>query len=231
MEKLHFFKKRTWLLPISLLIPLVPIFIYLFISLLLSLIPVGELHSANPPDRIPVYLSSNGVHVNFILPVMNPWFDWRLHISSKKHKIYFNETNFLSFGWGDRDFYLKTREFSDLTLSSAFSAMFLDSPSVMHVLVYKKEPIIKEWVKRIFVDKEQYLKLTSFILNSFANPDDITPVPCCPYYPGHDQFYPAKGSYDLFFTCNTWIVEGMQKIGAKTALWSPYPLGIFYHIP
>ena len=200
-------------------------------SLLLSIIPVGELHTLSPIDRRAVYLTSNGVHVDFVLPVKDPWFDWTEYISLKKDKLQYSENSYLGFGWGEKNFYLETQEFSDLTFTNAFKALFLDSPSVIHLTVFKKEPIVREHTKRIFLDREQYSKLTNFILNSFAKPEMIEAVPCCPYYVGYDQFYPAKKSYSLFYTCNTWVVEGMQEIGAKTALWSPWPFGILYHLP
>ncbi|MFM7854609.1 MAG: DUF2459 domain-containing protein [Flammeovirgaceae bacterium] len=45
-------------------------------------------------------------------------------------------------------------------------------------------------------------------------------------YWDNDSFYEAKGTYNLFFTCNTWVNEGLKKAGLKACLWTPFDSGL-----
>jgi len=76
-----------------------------------------------------IFVSSNGVHLDIILPLENidSEFLRKLEIPS--------QTEYISFGWGDKQFYVNTPEWKDLTFKTAFTALFLKSESAMHVTV------------------------------------------------------------------------------------------------
>ncbi|HBO38903.1 MAG TPA: hypothetical protein DD638_09605, partial [Pasteurellaceae bacterium] len=48
-------------------------------------------------------------------------------------------------------------------------------------------------------------------------------------YGEHDAFYEAKGRYSLFFSCNTWINNGLKSIGADAVLWTFTDVGLLRH--
>jgi hypothetical protein len=48
-------------------------------------------------------------------------------------------------------------------------------------------------------------------------------------YGKHAAFYEAKGSYNLFYTCNTWANQALKAANQKAALWTVLDKGIFYH--
>ena len=48
-------------------------------------------------------------------------------------------------------------------------------------------------------------------------------------YGNHDIFYEAKGSYNLFYTCNTWTNSALKAANQKASLWTVYDKGILYH--
>jgi hypothetical protein len=68
-----------------------------------------------------IYITTNGVHLDIVLPVENvePEFLSRLEILPG--------TKYVSFGWGDKEFYINTPQWKDLTLKTAFKALFLKS--------------------------------------------------------------------------------------------------------
>ena len=48
-------------------------------------------------------------------------------------------------------------------------------------------------------------------------------------YGNNDAFYEAKGSYSLFFTCNTWAANALKTAKKEAPLWTATQQGIFYH--
>lgn len=176
---------------------------------------------------VPIYILSNGVHTDIVVPVRNEIKDWR-------NQILFNQTqskdslmNYIGFGWGDKGFYLDTPEWSDLKASTALKAAFGVSSSAMHTTFFKQ---LKEGddCKRILISEENYQNLVNYISSSFSDP--LHPQ----WIEGHsygkkDAFYEAKGSYSLFYTCNTWANNALKAANQKASLWTVYDKGIFCH--
>ena len=135
--------------------------------------------------------------------------------------------NYIAFGWGDKGFYLDTPEWSDLKASTALKAAFGVSSSAMHTTFFKQLHEGED-CKRILISQENYQKLVNYISDSFSDP--IRPQ----WIEGHsygkkDAFYEAKGSYSLFYTCNTWANNALKAANQKASLWTVYDKGIFCH--
>ena len=196
--------------------------VYLSMAMLLSFLPARQEPLKCDPDR-EIYLTSNGVHLDIVLPAENidEQFLSQLDVSSA--------TQFVSFGWGDKNFYLKTPEWSDLTFSVAFKALFLKSESAMHVTRYQRK--YSHW-KRLELCPHQLDSLNSFIENSFKKTETgrIQKM-SCHGYSNNDSFYEAKGYFTLFKTCNVWTNNALKEIEVKTSVWSPFDFGVLYHLP
>jgi len=187
----------------------------------------SDLAKVEEQDAVPIYILSNGVHTDIVVPIKNEIKDWRNQIQFSQTKSKDSLMNFIAFGWGDKGFYLDTPEWSDLKASTALKATFGVSSSAMHTTFFKK---LKEGedCKRILISKENYQKLVGFISDSFNNPTNPK------WIEGHsygkkDAFYEAKGSYSLFYTCNTWANNALKAANQKASLWTVYDKGIFYH--
>ena len=97
---------------------------YIIISLILSLITVNtKEHNQNSNNLI--YLTTNGVHLDVVIPVRH--LD-SLLLSGMKYET---TDKYLSFGWGDENFYINTPTWEDLTFTNAFKSLFLKS-TVLH---------------------------------------------------------------------------------------------------
>ena len=186
-----------------------------------DLVKVEEQHA------VPIYILSNGVHTDIVVPIKNEIKDWRNQIQFSQTKSKDSLMNFIAFGWGDKGFYLDTPEWSDLKASTALKATFGVSSSAMHTTFFNQ---LKEGddCKRILISKENYQKLVTFISDSFNNPTNPE------WIEGHsygkkDAFYEAKGSYSFFYTCNTWANNALKAANQKASLWTVYDKGIFYH--
>ena len=78
------------------------------------------------------------------------------------------------------------------------------------------------------ISKEQYQRLISYIERSLQTDASVNAITIGPNarYNDHDAFYEAKGSYNLFHTCNTWTNDALKVSGQKACWWTPYDKGI-----
>ncbi|NBC58792.1 MAG: DUF2459 domain-containing protein [Bacteroidetes bacterium] len=192
-------------------------FLYIFISLILSWISVDRI-DPSPKVHQPIYLTTNGVHLNIVLH--------KKHLNSAlRSGLKLDQGDqYLSFGWGDENFYLNTPQWSDLTLGNAFNALFLKSKTLMHVTRYQNKQ--NDWV-RVEVSQAELQKLNDYILNTFTTDINNHLIRLKHQgYTSRDDFYKAKGSYSLFKTCNTWVNTGFKKSGLKSCLWTPFDFGL-----
>ena len=213
----------------SILAFVVFIILYITSSYLLSNITVNKEISQNQNQEIEIFIKTNGVHTDIVVPIKNEIKDWTSEIKFQQTKSQDSIMNYIAFGWGDKGFYLDTPEWSDLKFSTAFKAATGLSTSAMHTTFYK---IITEnsECKKIKISKENYIKLITHISNSFKR--DLNQN--IQWISGHsygqnDAFYNAKGSYSLFKTCNSWANTVLKESNQKAAFWTPYDGGIFCH--
>lgn len=205
-------KLIKWIL-YSLLIPVV----YIIISLTLSSITVDRImNHINSEKRI--YLNTNGVHLDIVIPIESVD---DLVLSGIKYN---KNEKYLSFGWGDENFYINTPTWGDLTFSNAFSAIFLKSSTLMHITRYKQKHT--DWVA-IKINETELQKLNNYILNTFeVNENGQKIILDNKGYSSIDDFYKSKGSYSCYKTCNSWVNIGFKESGLKACLWTPFDFGL-----
>ncbi|MES2629322.1 MAG: TIGR02117 family protein [Bacteroidota bacterium] len=204
------------------------VILYFVVAFILARIPVnGE---AETGDDVEVFLLSNGVHTDIVVPVTNQWMDWTTVISRKDTEAADTSLKYVGFGWGDKGFYLQTPTWSQLKVSVAFKALFGLSSSAIHATFYDRLHE-SDRCKRIRMSKENYIKLVRFIGRKFQTVVDKKGIYISTdaNYGKHDAFYEAKGVYSIFYTCNTWTNDALKLTGQKAALWTPFEKGIFYH--
>jgi len=196
--------------------------LYLIVSIILTSITINK-SSKNSSEGHTVYLSSNGVHLDIVIPkhLITPQLISDL-------KILPNNT-YLAFRWGDENFYLYTPQWKDLTFNNAFKALFLKSSTLVHLTKYNN--IQKDWVK-IDINDTELNKLNLYInktfkLDKFKNKIIIPNKG----YSLNDDFYYANGSYSCFKTCNSWVNSAFKESGLKSCLWTPFDFGLLnkYH--
>lgn len=208
------------------------IFVFLIIysasAFLLSKITMNS-DADNQSKDVTIYIKTNGVHTDIIVPVKNKIKNWSSQIKFENTKSKDSTAEYLAFGWGDKGFYLDTPEWSDLKASTAFKAAFALGSSAMHTTFYKSIKENKECVK-IAISGENYKKLVAFIEQSFQFDSNQNPIfiPATTYGK-NDSFYEANGKYNLFHTCNSWANSALKSSNQKAALWTVTDSGIFYH--
>jgi uncharacterized protein (TIGR02117 family) len=200
--------------------------LYMLVFLLLSTITVNN-QAEETPDGIDIYLFSNGVHVDIVLPLKNEYKDWSTQIDYRNTLDKDSALHYLAFGWGDKGFYLETPAWSELQFTVAFKAAFYLSTTAMHTTFYG-EMTENELCRRIRVDRATYQKIVQYVENRFQRDaaGNFIPIFNVPLYGRDDSFYEAKGRYSLFFTCNTWVNQCLKQAGLKACVWTPFQRGI-----
>ncbi len=212
-DPMQLIKKVVKWVAYFLLIPIA----YLLVSLVLSSITV-ERKSKHPVLKKSIYLVTNGIHLDIVIPKND--IDNTLLTGLRQQPT----NQYFAFGWGDEDFYLNTQYLKDLTVQNAVNALFLKSPTLMHVTRYNnKQP---DWVE-IKISETELDALNLYIQNTFQlNENDMKIILENKGYSSTDDFYKAKGSYSAVNTCNTWVNSGFKQTGLKASLWTPFDFGL-----
>lgn len=180
--------------------------------------PTKWFYSQQSDCTVSIYVSNvNNFHAEIILPVNNQTFDWRQHLNLDRLGENAARYNYLSFGWGDRQFFMNS-SFDPITI---FDVLFLRGPSVMHVWGHPEEKLklgSNFELKQVNLSQVQYLKLAQFINDTFDRTDNrITYLKQGLY--SNSGFYEAKGSYSALRTCNSWTAEALRVADINTPLW------------
>ncbi len=187
------------------------------ISLILTSITVDRKANNENSEKL-IYLNTNGVHLDIVIPIENVD---SLVLSGIKYN---RNEKYLSFGWGDENFYINTPTWGDLTFSNAIKAMFWKSSTLMHVTRYKRKH--SGWIE-IKVNEIELKKLNSYLLNTFEiNENGMKIILENKGYSSIDDFYKSKGSYSCFKTCNSWVNIGFKESGLKSCFWTPFDFGL-----
>ena len=202
---------------------------YVLLVSLLSFIPVNSDKLSNDEPKVEIFILSNGVHTDIVVPVKNDTYDWSKQIKFEHTKAKDSTAKYLAMGWGDRGFYLETPTWADLKVNTALKATTGLSSSALHTTFYK---VMKEdaYCKKIQISTIEYQNLVVFINESFQTKSgEIIKIETDAVYGKNDIFYEAKGSYSLFYTCNSWANQALKSANQKAALHTLTDTGIFRH--
>ena len=203
--------------------------IYFVLSLILSRITVEGENQKN--SRVKIYLMKSGVHTDFVLPVKNDIIDWTKSFPRENTGFKDSTTKLIAIGWGDKNFYMNTPEWADLTVKTAVSAMTGMGASAIHA-TYHYEILSDRPVIQLYLSTKQYRELVQYIqdqlvINKKGNTVYL-PAQNKKVVSGNDAFYAANNRYSMILTCNSWINRGLKACHKRACLWTPFAGGIFY---
>lgn len=206
------------------------ILLYLLAELAISRIPVNKDVAQHTSNDYTVYLLSNGVHTDIVLPAVSTVNNWYHTFPATNTKSQDSTLPYIAIGWGDKGFYLETPEWSQLKPRVAFNAVTGLGDAALHVTYYKTMTAHDKCIA-VSISAAQLKQLTSYVLSSLDMSDSLTSIvlPTDAQYGDNDAFYEAKGSYHLFHTCNTWTNRALKAANMKACLWNTFDKGIFYH--
>lgn len=205
------------------------ILVYLLI-LLIGLIPVNN-DFEPAAEGIEVFISSNGVHADVIVPIQTEIINWRESFPEECFAGNTSGATYVAIGWGDKGFYVDTPRWADFKISIALKALFTPSPCCLHV-VMKSKPTPDKNVRSVIISEQQYTKMVQAIQTCIQldEKEKLILIPDASYHQ-FDAFYEASGNYHILNTCNSWVGWVMRKSGIKTPLLTPMPKTVFLYLP
>lgn len=175
---------------------------------------------SSPAKGVKIFIHSNGVHTDFVVPVRTSVIRWDTVVHPADFGADSTYTH-VSFGWGNKKFYIETPTWNDLTFSTAIIAAFGLGDAAMHVTYYKSAPRESERTISYVISEEQYRNLISHISGTFRYDENGMMLIDHPGYGYHDRFYEAQGHYSFIKTCNEWTGDGMEATGLPAGIWTP----------
>lgn len=199
-------------------------------GLCIKFVPYIQTGAPSSHDDVTIYLLSNGVHTDFVVPTTTAQKDWSATFRPELVRDGVRR-DWLAIGWGDKGFYLNTPTWAELKASTALWAVSGFSSSAIHTTYYDEQALTAcDKCAKITISQAQYQTLIEHIEEALdtknAQPIFITTDAV---YGDSDAFYEGQGSYFLTYTCNTWVNVGLQKMGLPAALWTVTDTGIFQH--
>ena len=203
--------------------------LYAVWALITPCIPVNSSPAkCTSEDCVPIYIITNGMHTDVVVPVVTPYKDWRNDVPFANVLSHDTTYQWAAFGWGDKGFYLEIPTWDNLTFLIAFKAAFALSTTAMHVTFYHSLTE-NDSCKKMMISPDDYRQLVAFIASSFRLDDKgrFIPIVTTANYGDNDSFYEAKGRYNIFYTCNSWANNALKACHQKAALWALTDMGIF----
>ncbi|MFT2008986.1 TIGR02117 family protein [Pontibacter sp. 13R65] len=203
---------------------------FFVLGFLLSSIPVNRSFAQTTESKIEIFVTSNGVHTDLIVPVATPYIDWRRKLPLQHFASADSSFTHIGFGWGDRRFYMETPEWSDLKLGVALSSALWPTRTAMHVEYIRSSLLPNDRQRPVLLTEAQYLDLIRFIDSSFQKQEGQYLLIANSGYSGYDNFYEAHGKFYATKNCNSWVNKGLKAAGVKTAWWAHFPYAIMRHL-
>jgi len=219
----------VWLLRIVAGIVTVPL-AYFAAAFILGAVP-ANVAWRQPDQGITIFVRSNGIHTWIVMPKVNAEMDWRPYaLPAHLRDPRWGAADHIAIGYGNREFYLNTPTWADLSVKTAALALFGSGPTLLHV-EHVDRPRAEEWQRPIRVTPAQYRRLAGYIQRRFQLDAGGRPIPVLGRgYNDWDMFYEANGGYSLFLTCNEWTGRALRAAGVRMGLWTPFEQSIMWRL-
>ncbi|WP_336925344.1 DUF2459 domain-containing protein [Altererythrobacter palmitatis] len=182
-----------------------------------------EVSQSSAGEGITIMVETNGVHTGIIMPIVSPEMDWRAVFPSAGWPVNGRVPTHIAVGWGEREVFLSTPTWADLKASTALRIALAGGEPVMRVSHYVR-PATGENFRPLTLSRADYARMAEAIAASLA-PADGPHAPLRGVDP-HDAYYPARGTYTLAQTCNSWVGDMLAHGGVKMGRWTPFAGGV-----
>lgn len=196
--------------------------LYLTAGLIGGAIPVHR-DWRQPANGVTIWVESNGIHTGIVVPKVAAGVDWRAlakpgDLRDPRYAGY----DHLSFGWGERAFYLETPTWWDVRPATVLAAAIGSARTLVHV-DHVPAPAETPSVRRIVVTPDQYRRLAAYIAASVKPGGGVEPG-----YFKYDAFYEGTGRYSAVRTCNAWTGAALATADIRVGAWTPFPVTVLW---
>lgn len=179
-------------------------------------------HDWTEPDSgIEIMVETNGVHTAIVMPLVTAQKDWSGDFPAsdlvEPHRPYTH----VSVSWGERNVFLETPEWSDLSPLAALSAA-TGGDGLLHVAHYVR-PAPNRNARTVRLRPGEYARLVEVVEQDL---DFRSDRPVFTGYEDWDVFYDAPGTYNIGNTCNQWTSDVLSAAGVRVGLWTPFAGGV-----
>ena len=198
--------------------------------ILVGLIPVNNDFQATP-DGIEVFVTSNPVHAEIVMPIESAVIYWRDQFPVDCFPKDTRHATHVAIGWGDRGFFLKTPTWAELKVSVAANALLLPSETCLHVTM-KPSVTTSANTRSVRISEQQYTQLVGYVNDAFRRDSNSHVIQVKgEHYSWNDAFFDSQGTYHFFNTCNSWAGRALQKSGIAVGWMTPLPKTVFWYLP
>nr|WP_298896695.1 DUF2459 domain-containing protein [uncultured Altererythrobacter sp.] len=179
-----------------------------------------------PTSGVEIMIESNGVHTAIVMPAISAQKDWREDFPSDDVLAPNRPYTHVSVSWGEREVFLNTPTWWDLSLPVALNAA-TGGDGLLHVSHYIR-PAPSPDHRKLMISHAEYGRLVGLIER------EILPAGERAVYRGYsdyDVFYDAPGTYHIGNTCNQWVSDTLADAGIKTGWWTPMAGGVMKWMP
>jgi uncharacterized protein (TIGR02117 family) len=169
--------------------------------------PVVSLYPPRPGEpTVSVWVVDHGWHVGLVVDRA------RLPDGLVPEQLDFPRARYLEFGWGDDAFYRAPEGTVGLAVKAA-----LASPRSVLRVAGLDAPFphrdAADAIVEIPLSRAGFAALGRFVDDTFARTGGGPSIPLGPGPYRGSRFYPARGRYHLFNTCNTWVAQALRAAG------------------
>lgn len=207
-----------WAAAVALMLPLV----YLATGLAGGLWLTGPSRVLDPRDPLgfQIGLIAGPIHYDLMIPLQGDIGQRFGFATAAGLPLSHPAAEWLLVGWGAKGFYTSTATLSEMQAATVWQATTGDSSVMRLDILGHIEPA--HGITFVTVSRTELDNLTSAILDSFA---ETTPLPLAGFT-ATDAFFPAKGRFNLFNTCNVWVGQMLRAAGLPFGRWTPFPQSI-----
>lgn len=173
---------------------------------------------------------ANPIHTDIAFPVDQDVLERFGFLADAGLPIYDPNVRWIVAGWGGREFYLETPEWSDLKAGPLFKGLTRDR-SVMHMGVAGEIDPASAGVLPLDLSPAEFDRMVEATMAGFATDGggrlDLIEGRS---YGEYDRFYEANGSFTALLGCNTWTGAVLRAGGVRTGLWNPLPQSLVWSV-
>jgi uncharacterized protein (TIGR02117 family) len=163
-----------------------------------------------------------------MVPLVTREMDWRPLVPAGDLRDPRYGGNYVALGYGNREFYLNTPRWADLSVRTAFLALFGRGSSLVHA-DHDTDPQPDETQRPIMLSHDEYLRLVAFMRASFRlDAKGRTMALRGRGYGPSDMFYEGLGRYTAFFDCNEWTGSALRHAGVRIGVWTPFSQSVMW---
>jgi len=185
----------------------------------------GDWHES--PAGVEIMVETNGVHTAIVMPLVTPQKDWRLDFPVQDTAAPNRPYTHVSVSWGEREVYLNTPTWADLSPLTVLRIIFASGDGLLHVAHYVR-PAPDEMIRPLRISQADYARLVRQIE---ARMPARTGRKSYPGYGDYDVFYDAPGRYTAVNTCNQWTGDVLAGAGIRTGWWTPFAGSVMKWVP